>query len=302
MKNSTFFNQAALMVQVLPYVARESCFALKGGTAINLFVRDVPRLSVDIDLVYVTVGPRADALTDIQSALMRIAESIRKGIPGAKVVISGNKNQSPKVFVQKDKLLVKIEPNTTIRGVIYPTLKMRLGKTAEDLFQMSASITVASMADLYGGKLCATLDRQHPRDLFDVMLLLENEGMTKEIRTAFVVYLASHDRPMHELLDPKLKDIKKVFETEFSGMTTKPVSLSVLCDVQKRLGKIVCSSLNEQEKEFLLSFKKGDPKWELLGVQELSSFPALQWKLLNIQKMEKRKHQDQIKKLEAVFQ
>ena len=289
------------MVQVLPYVARESCFTLKGGTAINMFVRDVPRLSVDIDLVYVPIGSREDALTGIHSALIRIGEDIKRGIPGVKVVMPGVKKQSPKLFVQKDKLLVKIEPNTIIRGLIYPSNKMRLGKTAEDLFQMSAAISVASMADLYGGKLCAALDRQHPRDIFDIMLLLENEGITEDILTAFVVYLASHDRAMHELLDPNIKDISKIFETEFFGMTVKPVSLSALTDVQKRLGKLIRSSLDDRRKNFLISIKKGAPKWELLGIKELAAFPALRWKLINIQKMDKRKHQELLKKLEAVF-
>ncbi|MFB3079791.1 MAG: nucleotidyl transferase AbiEii/AbiGii toxin family protein, partial [Lysobacterales bacterium] len=70
------------------------------------------------------------------------------------------------------------------------------------MFEISATANTLGVADLYGGKLCAALDRQHPRDIFDVKILMENEGITDEIRTAFVVYLASHDRPMSELLDP----------------------------------------------------------------------------------------------------
>ena len=52
MKKSKFYTQVVLLLDVLPYIAKESCFALKGGTAINLFVRDFPRLSVDADLTY----------------------------------------------------------------------------------------------------------------------------------------------------------------------------------------------------------------------------------------------------------
>lgn len=58
MKASPFFKQADLVVQILPFVNAETCFALKGGTAINFFVRNFPRLSVDIDLVYVPVEDR----------------------------------------------------------------------------------------------------------------------------------------------------------------------------------------------------------------------------------------------------
>src|SRR3546814_9627980 len=68
--------QASLLVRVLPFVARERCFALKGGTAINLFVRDLPRLSVDIDLAFVPVGDRASALREIDAAFHRIKRSL----------------------------------------------------------------------------------------------------------------------------------------------------------------------------------------------------------------------------------
>ena len=60
--------QAALLIRTLPLVAEETCFALKGGTAINLFIRNMPRLSVDIDLTYLPVQPRAESLTAIDAA------------------------------------------------------------------------------------------------------------------------------------------------------------------------------------------------------------------------------------------
>lgn len=77
--------QAALLIRVLPFVAEEDSLALKGGTAINLFLRDMPRLSVDIDLTYLPVQPRRQSLAAIEAALNRIAERIRTAIPGAQV-------------------------------------------------------------------------------------------------------------------------------------------------------------------------------------------------------------------------
>ena len=287
------------MVKMLPSVAMESCFALKGGTAINLFVREVPRLSVDIDLVFIPLKPREESLKDIQNALTRIADSISHTLPEAKVTSSSG--ISPKLFVTKGDLLVKIEPNTVIRGLVFSDAKTRLTKSAEKLFQMSATMKVASLADLYGGKLCAALDRQHPRDLFDVKLLLENEGITSDIRKAFIIYLASHDRTMHEVLDPTIKDIKEIFDTEFTGMTTHPVKLSDLKDVQKRLGKLIRDSFTDAEKQFLLTFKKGEPQWELLDHAGIKDLPALRWKLINIKKMSKQKLEAQVKKLQSVL-
>ena len=74
MKTSPFFKQADLLVQLIPFVNAETCFALKGGTAINFFVRKFPRLSVDIDLVYVPVEDRETSLRGIDEALRRIAD------------------------------------------------------------------------------------------------------------------------------------------------------------------------------------------------------------------------------------
>lgn len=53
-----------------------------------------------------------------------------------------------------------------------------------------AEIPVVSLADLYGGKLCAAMDRQHPRDLFDVLMLLNAEGISRDIYVGFAHDLA----------------------------------------------------------------------------------------------------------------
>jgi hypothetical protein len=83
MKNSPYFKQAQLMLRVMPHIGAEKCFALKGGTAINFFVRDMSRLSVDIDLTYLPLEPRGVTLVNIGEALQRVAAAIRKSVPGA---------------------------------------------------------------------------------------------------------------------------------------------------------------------------------------------------------------------------
>ena len=69
--NQIYLDTARLMIQVAPLVFADNVFALKGGTAINLFVRDMPRLSVDLDLVFVDHRPDRD------EALARINEARR---------------------------------------------------------------------------------------------------------------------------------------------------------------------------------------------------------------------------------
>ncbi len=292
MRDSPFFKQADLLVQVMPFVNVETCFALKGGTAINFFVRDFPRLSVDIDLVYLPVEDRPTTLRGIDAALQRIAAKIRRAMPGVQVREQklASENLIIKLTVRASGgAEVKIEPNTVLRGSLHPTTDRSLTPKAVQEFGRSATMRVVSLPDLYGGKLCAALDRQHPRDLFDVHGLFQNEGITDDIRRAFVVFLASHDRPMSELLTPNRKDLKKVFADQFAGMTLDPVPLAVLEETRERLITQINADLTSAEREFLLSLKRLEPKWELLGLPGVERLSGPQWKLYNLRKMDSAK-------------
>jgi predicted nucleotidyltransferase component of viral defense system len=292
MKGSAFFPQADLLVQVLPFVHTEGCFALKGGTAINFFVRDFPRLSVDIDLVYLPVEDRQASLRGIDAALRRIAAKIRRALPG--VQAREQKRPAEKLVVKMvvrapGGAEIKVEPNTVLRGVLHPAADRTLTPKAVEIFGRSVTMRIASLPDLYGGKLCAALDRQHPRDLFDVHGLFQNEGITDNIRRAFVVFLASHDRPMSELLRPNLKDLKQVYADQFTGMTLVPVPVAVLVATREQLIARINADLTAAEREFLLSLKRLQPKWELLGLPGVERLPGPQWKLYNLRKMDPAK-------------
>ena len=296
------------MLRILSHVAKEDCFALKGGTAINLFVRDMPRLSIDIDLTYLPIEDRQESLKNISEALQRIADGIRKVIY-CKVQSTKNSEAgleyAHKLIITAKEGIVKIEPNIVFRGRVFPPEKRTLVKTAQEKFELSTAITTLSMADLYGGKLCAALDRQHPRDLFDVKMLLESGGIDSEIRKAFVIYLAGHKRPIHELLNPNFKDIQTEYENDFLGMTETEIPYKDLIQCQKTLPPLIRGKLLESEKKFLISLKEGDPNWNLLGVNEIEKLPALQWKLKNIQAFQKKdkiKWNEQLKKLKSVLE
>jgi len=93
MINRSYLYQADLLLHVIPHISTEKTLALKGGTAINLFLRNMPRLSVDIDLTYLPFDDRERALTLISELLGRIRERITKSIPGTtnnKHSIKGN--------------------------------------------------------------------------------------------------------------------------------------------------------------------------------------------------------------------
>ncbi len=177
-RNNPFFGQVELLVRVLPFVAKQECFALKGGTAINLFVRD----------------------------------------------------------------------------------------------------------------------------LFDMKQLFENEGIDRDLFKTFLVYLISHGRPMSELLSPTRKDISKLFETEFREMTEVQVSLDDLLEVRERLITHIQQSLTDKDRAFLLSVKSREPDWSLLELESVADLPAVQWKLINLNRMKAERHEEAVNRLKTVLE
>jgi predicted nucleotidyltransferase component of viral defense system len=293
--------QVDLLLQVLPYVAKEEMFALKGGTAINLFVREMPRLSVDIDLTYLPVDSRDNALRNIEEALSRIKADIRKNIPEVSVhPVPLHGDTDVKLNCQSRNAQIKIEVNTINRGNIFPTELMQVVDSVQVEFGKFAAINVVSLAELYGGKICAAMERQHPRDLFDVKLLLENEGITDNIWEGFKIGLISHYKPVNELLTPILKNQKPAFEKQFSGMTLEPFTYDDYESTRKTLVENIKERLTDDDKKFLLSFKTGMPEWDLFPYALIEELPAVKWKLLNIRKIKKinpKKHERMINDL-----
>jgi len=301
MKDTGYFKQARLLLQVLPYLEKSGQFVLKGGTAINLFVREMPRLSVDIDLTYLPLNSREEALAGISRSLREVAAQVRK-VLGAQVEEQPKgTDDTVKLIVRQPNATIKVEANTVLRGTVYPPVQAILCRRAEETFELSVSARLLSLADLYGGKICAALDRQHPRDFFDIRLLLKNEGLTDEIRRAFVVYLASHNKPMNELLKPKFKDMKPAFEKEFRGMTLEPIDLKQLVETRDEMLHLIHKGLTVSEKKFLLSLKDGDPDWNLLGLPNIERLPGLRWKLENIRQMSSKKRSEQSALLRKVL-
>ncbi len=303
MASDLYRAQVELLLNVLPYVAEEKCFALKGGTAINLFIWNMPRLSVDIDLCYLPIKSRQESLEEIAEAIKRLKKRIESELSGSKVLARtvGEINTATSFTVELNRVQIKCEVNFVLRGTVFPTSVATLCADAKAEFKADAEIETLSIADLYGGKFCAALDRQHPRDLFDVKLLLENRGITPQITTAFVVYLASHSRPMNELLNPTWKDLTEIFNKEFQGMPRRPISLDELANARGLMFEQLKSGLTASQKQFLVSIKEGTPEWEALGVEGIEKLPALRWKVLNVKKMAKDKREGELRKLKSAL-
>jgi len=298
----TFFNQVRLLVGTMPQIFKEHCFGLKGGTAINLFIRDMPRLSVDIDLAYLPLEDRETSLRGIDSALRRIGDNVEKFLPGTRIsfnTLRGTQHCT-RIFVTGSDGMIKIEVTPVLRGSIHQPDIMSLSPSVEDQFG-SAQMKVLNFADLYGGKICAALDRQHPRDLFDVYFLLKNEGLNEDLKNCFLVYLISHNRSITEILDPTPLDVQGLYESEFVGMTNEPIDIEELYQARADLVSQIHYLLNDNDKAFLLTLKNGSPEWDTFAHPEAAKLPAVKWKLHNIAQMQEGKRSEALAKLEQVL-
>ena len=301
--NSRYAKQVQLLVRVLPLVDTEKCFALKGGTAINLFYRSLPRLSVDIDLLYIPMDDREKALQNIRAALSRISKLIVKTIPGSRVQDTHEQSEALRLIVSHEDVRIKVELSPVIRGSVFPEERMEVTEEVEREFGY-VEMQLASFPDLYAGKLCAALDRQHPRDLFDVKFLLENEGLTDDLRKTFLVFLISHQRPMSELLAPNRKDISEIYVSEFMQMAQIDVPIEQLEEARENLITQINADMTENERNFLLSFKNKKPDWSLLEIHNsaiVSNLPSVRWKMLNLEKLPIQKHKEAYEKLKVIL-
>lgn len=304
MINQSYLNQVDLLLQVIPHIATEKTLGLKGGTAINLFLRNMPRLSIDIDLTYLPFDDRETALAKISVSLARIRERLIRSIPGISVnnhTIEGN---DVKLLVQSQNAQIKVEVNTITRGHLHPVRLLQANNKVQEKFKKFAAIQVVSEAELYGGKICAALDRQHPRDLFDVFLLFQESGYNEHVKYGFIQALVSHMRTVHEVLQPHLLDQRTAFDKQFQGMSDIAFTYEDFEYTRVKLIKTVNSSLTDPDRSFILSFKRGDPDWDLFPLKGLKEMPAVQWKLWNIQKLIKanpEKHNEFLIKLEKLL-
>jgi hypothetical protein len=225
----TYKKQVALLIDILTEIVKEDNFALHGGTAINLFHLNMPRLSVDIDLTFVPCR-------------------------------------------------------------------------AEEEFDKFCELKTVSIGQLWGGKINAALERQHPRDIFDVKNMLREIGFTEEIKQGFLFFLLCSKRPIDEVLNPNFTSQRVIFDSQFSGMTNEEFTYEEFEKIRSELVPLIQKSLTNNEKEFLLSFVSGNPNWKDC---DYSNYPAIKWKQLNVNKLKQEnpiKFSENVRKLEHLLE
>lgn len=286
--NRTYVQAVNLLLDIAPTVFQTSRFAMKGGTALNLFVQDLPRLSVDIDVVFIDhLADRDTALEEIAQEIQRIEGSIAEiGYETRTRKVHGGDEVKLDIFSAEAE--VKVEVNFVFRGTVLPVQTRSLSDKTQALFSKNIKIPVLSPAELYGSKLVAAMDRQHPRDLFDVLKMYESHGLTQDILDCFVVYLAGHNRPVHEVLFSNTHTMEETFKNEFVGMTSEPINLDALLKTQQRLMAELPQALTKNHRKFLLSLVEAQPDWSLLPVNHLQDMPAIKWKLQNLSNLKSK--------------
>ena len=287
MIDKSYIDTVRLLLESLPVIFETPRFAMKGGTAINLFIQNMPRLSVDIDVVYADyTTPRPAALKAISDGLNQTRKQLVKSGVDAQVAATG-KGDEIKLFIRRGKTQVKVEVNHVFRGTVLPVEKRTLNAEARRVFTVDLSAPVLAPAELYGSKLVAAMDRQHPRDIFDVRGLYEQDGLSPEIIECFVCYLAGHNQPVHEVLFSNDTNLSTAFENEFVGMTQEPISLAQLQQTRAKLKRELPSKLTAAHREFLIGLVSGEPDWHLIKCPHLQQLPAIQWKMQNLAHLKK---------------
>lgn len=302
--DKSYIDSVRLLLECIPVVFEVPHFAMKGGTAINLFVQKMPRLSIDIDLVYTDhTRPREAALKTISDGLGQIRKKlVRFGMEAQ--VSATPAGDEIKLFIRRGSIQVKLEVNHVFRGTVLSIEKRVLNAEAGRIFTTDVSAPVLASDELYGSKLVAAMDRQHPRDIFDVLGLYNERGLAPEIVECFVCYLAGHNRPVHEVLFSNDIDLSTAFENEFVGMTRTPITLEELQKVRAKLKKELPARLTKDQRQFLIGLVAGEPDWTLMKCRHLEKLPAVQWKLHNLGRLKKsnpQKFARQTEELRARF-
>ncbi|MCF0207543.1 MAG: nucleotidyl transferase AbiEii/AbiGii toxin family protein [Bacteroidales bacterium] len=281
--SSVYAQKVELLLRLIPVVMSEGVFAIHGGSAINLFHKNLPRYSVDIDLTYIPLADRNTSVNDINLHLESICSKAKRSIKGIHIVANYT---TCKLLCEFRGMQVKVEVNQTKRGIVGgDVVTLPLCDKAQEEFGLYCEANLVPTTLLYGGKIAAALSRQHPRDLFDVKYM---DFPLEECREGLIFCLLGSDRPIYESFAPRMIDQREAMKNQFQGMTDIPFSYEEFEETRAKLIKDVNSLMTDEDRKFLISFEGGVPEWEGYEFEYFSKYPSVQWKSLNLMKLAKQ--------------
>jgi hypothetical protein len=249
--NNEYTKKVEILLRMLPLVTNEGVFAVHGGSAINLFVNNLPRYSVDIDLTYIPLEDRATSFIHIDEHLNSIAAMAKRAFPGMDII---SKPEISKLLCEYQGRQIKIEVNQTKRGIVGGDIvRTAVCDKAQDEFGLYCETDIVPLTQLYGGKIAAALSRQHPRDLFDVKYM---KLPLSETREGLLFCLLGSDRPICESFAPNLIDQRDTIVNQFDGMTDIPFTYEDFEVTRSKLIADVNDLFTDNDKDFLLSFER----------------------------------------------
>ena len=297
--NDIYRRQVALLIRVMPLVFKIKDFAVHGGTAINLFHRNLPRYSVDIDVTYIPVEDRNTSLLRINEALGRIADRVKRSFRDVRVI---PRPDISKITCERRGCQVKIEVNQTKRGLVCGEASLLpLCEKAQSMFGMETEARIVSIPQLYGGKISAALSRQHPRDLFDIKQM---DIPLEEVKDGLIFSLLGSDRPIHESFAPNLIDQHEAMERQFSGMSEIAFTYTDFEATREKLVNDVNALMTEDDKRFLIGFEELAVDWDNSPYHSFKDYPSVKWKIQNLQKLKEsnpKKLKAEANKLRSIF-
>lgn len=302
-----YVDQMRLLLRVLPLLERHPDFAMKGGTAINLFFEELPRLSVDIDLVYLPLESRAESLQKIADQLQALATSLEKQSWIYRCKLEVNSENS-KLYISDVSSTIKVEPNSLLRGSLFQPIVSATKPIIKEKFGLEARVNLLDEREIYAGKFNVALDRQHPRDFFDIQQYLRRSKPSDltRVRPVFCVYLAMSGRPMHEMLDPiSTPHFEETFRSKFAGMTAFDVTAAELISAFESFKASDVFRFTPGEKNFLIGVQRGEILSEDLDLskterEKISELPGIKWRLLNVERLRNTNEEKYLKSIELL--
>lgn len=290
-----YAQKVELLLRLVPIVMEEGVFAIHGGSAINLFLKDLPRYSVDIDLTYIPLADRTTSINDINLHLKSICEKAKRAFKGVHIVLNSD---TCKLLCEYHGRQVKVEVNQTKRGIVGGNvLTLPLSVKAQNEFSLYCEAKIVPLTLLYGGKIAAALSRQHPRDLFDVKYM--NIPLS-DCREGLIFCLLGSDRPIHESLAPSFINQREAMANQFDGMTDIAFTYDEFEETRSKLVYDVKDLLTQDDRKFLISFESGHPEWDGYEFEYFKNYPSVKWKLLNLQKLAKQNAKKMIQEAEIL--
>ncbi len=270
--------------------------AVKGGTALNLFCFNLPRLSVDIDLNYIGASDRTEMLADrktVEHVVQAVCQREDLSVTRVPIDHAGGKWRLRYASALGGSGNLEVDINFMFRIPFWPVTSM--ASVAVGTYS-AAGIPVLDIHELAAGKLAALFARRASRDLFDAHQLLTGGKLNRErLRLAFVLYGGMNRRDWrtislddvgcepHELVNQLLPLLSNAIRESLKPGW--PEQMVATC--RERLSELVCFTPNEAEfLDRLLDHGQVEPRLlteDSALASRIRAQPLLQWKALNVQ-------------------